>query len=163
MPFYTIARLLSVSKCACFCSHRGKRRPHRFPLREERCGGVFERRRGGEAVSLTVERWGLRCVRTSRAESRERGDLSARALGDTFRAASVPLVYGAEEPCQASRRAMRRQTSSTFSLLLKAEMRKNPSPWEPKPAPGVMTTRASSSILSKNSQLPMPWGVCTQT
>ena len=58
---------------------------------------------------------------------------------------------------------MRRATSRAFSRELKAEMRKKPSPWAPKPAPGVITTCASCSILSKNSQLPMPPGVCTHT
>ena len=53
----------------------------------------------------------------------------------------------------ANRLWMRRQTSSTFSRELNAEMRKNPSPLEPKPEPGVITTFASCSILSNICQL----------
>lgn len=86
----------------------------------------------------------------------------ARAGARLFSLSLSPLG-GAGEGGQDKSLAMRRQTSSTFSRLLKAEMRKKPSPCAPKPAPGVMTTRASCSILSKNSQLPMPLGVCTQT
>ena len=48
----------------------------------------------------------------------------------------------------------RSATASAFSLELKAETRKNPSPWVPNPAPGVMTTWISSRILSKTAQLP---------
>ncbi len=47
----------------------------------------------------------------------------------------------------------RRATSSAFARLLKDEMRKKPSPLEPKPLPGVMTTFASFRILSKACQL----------
>lgn len=63
----------------------------------------------------------------------------------------------------ANRLWMRRQTSSTFSRELNAEMRKNPSPLEPKPEPGVITTFASCSILSNICQLSRPSGHCTHT
>ena len=61
------------------------------------------------------------------------------------------------------RRVSRRQTSSTFSRVLNEEMRKYPSPAAPNPAPGVMTTWASSSILSNMSQESIPSGHWTQT
>lgn len=48
----------------------------------------------------------------------------------------------------------RSETASAFSRELKAETRKNPSPWAPNPAPGVMTTWISFRILSKTAQLP---------
>ena len=57
---------------------------------------------------------------------------------------------------------MRRATSSALARLLKAEMRKYPSPWEPNPLPGVMTTWAWVSIRSNISQLDNPLGVPTQ-
>ncbi len=41
---------------------------------------------------------------------------------------------------QPRRARRRRQTSSTLERELKAEIRKNPSPAEPNPEPGVMTT-----------------------
>ncbi len=56
-----------------------------------------------------------------------------------------------------------RQTSSTLARELKAEMRKYPSPAEPKPEPGVMTTWASCSILSNMSHELRPAGQPTQT
>src|ERR1039457_368117 len=56
----------------------------------------------------------------------------------------------------------RRATSSALARLLKALMRKKPSPFEPKPLPGVMTTFASFKILSNACQLVMPVGVRTQ-
>ena len=56
----------------------------------------------------------------------------------------------------------RRATSSAFARLLKAEMRKKPSPFEPKPLPGVMTTFASRKILSNACQLVTLFGACTQ-
>lgn len=56
-----------------------------------------------------------------------------------------------------------RQTSSTLARELKAEIRKYPSPAEPKPEPGVMTTCASPSILSNMSQELRPAGQPTQT
>lgn len=46
----------------------------------------------------------------------------------------------------------RRMASSVPSLLPKAVRRKNPSPFFPKPQPGVPTTWACSSNRSKNSQ-----------
>src|SRR5262249_50835545 len=56
----------------------------------------------------------------------------------------------------------RRATSSAWARLLKALMRKKPSPLEPKPLPGVMTTWASRRILSKASQLVTRRGGCAQ-
>jgi hypothetical protein len=56
----------------------------------------------------------------------------------------------------------RRATSSALARLLKAEMRKYPSPLLPKPLPGVMTTLASLRMRSKACQLLMPGGVWTQ-
>ena len=56
----------------------------------------------------------------------------------------------------------RRATSSALARLLKAEMRKNPSPFEPKPLPGVITTFESCRILSNACQLVTPFGVRTQ-
>jgi hypothetical protein len=53
-------------------------------------------------------------------------------------------------------------TSSALARLLKALMRKKPSPFEPNPLPGVMTTLASPRILSKVCQLETPLGVRTQ-
>ena len=47
----------------------------------------------------------------------------------------------------------RRATSSALARLLNAETRKKPSPLEPKPLPGVMTTFNSRSIQSKVCQL----------
>ncbi len=55
------------------------------------------------------------------------------------------------------------QTSMTFSRELNAEIRKYPSPAAPNPDPGVMTTLASSSILSNMSQLVSPSGQATHT
>ncbi len=52
--------------------------------------------------------------------------------------------------------------SSTFSRLLKAEIRKYPSPAAPKPEPGVPTTLQVCNSLSKKSQLDKPWGVFTR-
>ena len=46
--------------------------------------------------------------------------------------------------------------SSTASRLLKALMRMKPSPQRPKPAPGVVTTCARFSSLSKNFQESLP-------
>jgi len=46
--------------------------------------------------------------------------------------------------------------SSTFSRLLKALMRMKPCPQRPKPAPGVVTTWARLSSLSKNFQESLP-------
>ena len=56
----------------------------------------------------------------------------------------------------------RRATSSAFARLLNALMRKYPSPFEPKPLPGVITTLASLRILSNTCQLVTPCGVRTQ-
>ena len=56
----------------------------------------------------------------------------------------------------------RRATSSALARLLKLLMRKKPSPFEPKPLPGVMTTFASFRILSNACQLVTPFGVRTQ-
>src|ERR1022692_348660 len=56
----------------------------------------------------------------------------------------------------------RRATSSALARLLKALMRKKPSPFEPKPLPGVITTFASLRILSNACQLVIPFGVRTQ-
>ena len=56
----------------------------------------------------------------------------------------------------------RRATSSALARLLKAEMRKKPSPLEPNPLPGVMTTFSSRNIQSKVCQLVLPAGVSTQ-
>src|SRR5438270_12103752 len=53
-------------------------------------------------------------------------------------------------------------TSCAFSRLLKAETRKKPSPFEPKPLPGVITTFNSFSIQSNVCQLVMPSRVSTQ-
>ena len=53
---------------------------------------------------------------------------------------------------QARTEERRPIASRTFSRELKAEMRMNPSPAWPKPAPGVVTTFASFRSLSKNSQ-----------
>lgn len=52
---------------------------------------------------------------------------------------------------------------STSSECPKALSRKKPSPLGPKPEPGVPTTWASLSSLSKNSQEVMPAGVLTHT
>src|SRR6185312_16438106 len=52
----------------------------------------------------------------------------------------------------------RRATSSAFARLLNALMRKYPSPFEPKPLPGVITTFASPRILSNAPQLVTPCG-----
>ena len=56
----------------------------------------------------------------------------------------------------------RRDTSSALARLLNALMRKNPSPLEPKPEPGVMTTFASFKILSNACQLVVLLGARTQ-
>src|SRR5207247_7740096 len=56
----------------------------------------------------------------------------------------------------------RRATSSAFSRLLNAEMRKYPSPCAPKPLPGVMTTLKSRSMRSNICQLVRPSRVFTQ-
>ena len=56
----------------------------------------------------------------------------------------------------------RRPTSSAFSRLLNAEIRKNPSPQAPKPLPGVTTTFSFWSIRSNICQLVRPSGVSTQ-
>ncbi len=58
--------------------------------------------------------------------------------------------------------AKRRAASSALRRLLKAEMRKYPSPALPKPLPGVMTMLASLSTRSKMSQLVAPCGPRTQ-
>src|SRR5512133_648610 len=52
---------------------------------------------------------------------------------------------------------------TTFALSAKAEKRKYPSPEGPKPDPGVPTTFASLSKMSKNSQELSPFLVLTQT
>ena len=57
---------------------------------------------------------------------------------------------------------MRAATSMALSRELNAETRKKPSPCAPKPEPGVTTTLASCSILSKTSQLVRPDGVAIQ-
>src|SRR5438270_2535418 len=62
---------------------------------------------------------------------------------------------------QAAKRK-RSPTSCAFSRLLKAETRKKPSPLEPKPLPGVMTTFNSFSIQSKVCQLVIRLRVATQ-
>ena len=71
-------------------------------------------------------------------------------------------VDGSEFP-QATNAFSLRQTSSTFARELKAEIRKYPSPAEPKPEPGVMTTWASPNILSNMSHELRPAGQPTQT
>src|SRR5712692_8437587 len=56
----------------------------------------------------------------------------------------------------------RRATSSAFSRLLKAETRKYPSPFVPKPLPGVITILISLSRRSNICQLVRLAGVFTQ-
>ena len=68
---------------------------------------------------------------------------------------------GAEDYANAAV-SIRRATSSAFSRLLNAEMRKYPSPSEPNPLPGVITTLSSWSIRSNIAQLVRPAGVPTQ-
>src|SRR5262249_15788432 len=53
-------------------------------------------------------------------------------------------------------------TSSAFSLLLNAEMRKYPSLCAPNPDPGVITTFSSRNIRSNSCQLVRPCGVFPQ-
>ena len=57
----------------------------------------------------------------------------------------------------------RSMASAVRSLLPKAVSRKKPSPFLPKPAPGVPTTLASWSSRSKNAQESMPFGQRSHT
>src|SRR4030095_23486 len=68
--------------------------------------------------------------------------------------------YLAQRGCYSL--SKRRATSRAFSRLLKAETRKYPSPWAPKPAPGVITTFKSRSMRSNICQLVRPSGGFTQ-
>jgi len=73
------------------------------------------------------------------------------------------LLHRATAPASPHTRPSRRTTSSTFARELNALMRKWPSPQRPKPAPGVVTTRAWRSRWSKNPQLSNPAGVLHHT
>ena len=57
---------------------------------------------------------------------------------------------------------MRSMASRVLSASPTAVRRMKPSPLGPKPAPGVVTTLASWSSRSKNSQLPWPSGALNQ-
>ena len=80
-------------------------------------------------------------------------------LGVWMFSGSWRLVLGAFHHLSSCKR---RATSSALARLLKALMRKKPSPFEPKPDPGVMTTFASARILSNACQLVTSFGVRTQ-
>ena len=60
------------------------------------------------------------------------------------------LTLAATGNCYFKAAAMRVSAVSTFSRELKALIRTWPSPHLPKPAPGVQTTWAFSSNVSKN-------------
>src|SRR5438094_9200406 len=72
------------------------------------------------------------------------------------------LHYSRREDCLLHKIFKRCATSSAFSRLLNAEIRKWSSPCAPKPAPGVMTTFSWRSIRSNICQLVSPPGIFTQ-
>src|SRR5512139_3500259 len=104
-------------------------------------GGEQDRRRGVPP--------GKRDAVPSPAGSR-RGRQARQGLNG-FPASSYPRFF-----------RIRPTASSTFSLLPKAERRKNPSPDGPNPLPGVPTTWHSARSLSKKSHDESPPGVFSQ-